>query len=359
MDVTDWLQAFQKEALLSRNKFPPFDTLYLGGGTPSLLSAGELGTLLETVRREFLFTSLPEITLEANPDDATMERFMAWHALGINRISLGVQATENEHLTFLGRRHTVGQTFKAMETIKNSGFCDLCIDLIYGLPGHEEGAWVKSLEQILAFQPDHISCYQLTPAEDTPLGRQKARGRLTMPDEEEERRLFLAASRFLEDRDYFHYEVSNFAKEKEGSVTKHESPLQKDPFEASSVCRHNLKYWTRAPYLGLGPSAHSFQENVRWWNARSIESYREALDSGLQPLEGRETLTKDQERLERLSLLLRTRKGVGREDLDSFPNTEEVLPRLLREGYLEILSDRVVPTKKGFLVADGLPLLFL
>jgi len=358
--IARWLRAVAAEASLHAGIFSGFDTCYLGGGTPSVLSVQELGTLLETLRGHGRLVPDAEITLEANPDDVTPDKLRRWRDLGINRVSLGVQSLEDGSLKLLGRRHNAGQAVRAMEAVRDAGFDSWSADLIFGLPGQTPGAWEGELERLLSFLPDHVSCYQLTLAPGTPLQRLLECGRLTMPGEEEERGLFLAASRRLEDHGYVHYEVSNFCKRLDsGESGNVRAAGTRVPEDLSRACRHNLKYWGRRPYLGVGPSAHSFQGNERWWNPRSLDRYCEALETGHPPEEGRETLTPEQERMEAVSLAFRTRGGIARHELLSFPGAGAPLARLLQEGLLEEAGDRVVPTRQGFLVADRLALPFL
>jgi len=370
--IARWLGALAVEASLHAGSFPGFDTLYLGGGTPSLLSVQELGALLETLRRRFPTSPDAEISLEANPDDATPEKIRAWRALGVNRVSMGVQSLEERHLGLLGRRHNAAQALKALERVQAAGFASWSADIIFGLPGQAPGELAQELERLLSFGPPHVSCYQLTPARGTPLQRILESGRIVLPGEEEQRGLFLAASRLLEDRGYLHYEVSNFCRRPGGAGARDlcrpgaahgcgDAPAtgMQASERTSHACRHNLKYWTREPYLGLGPSAHSFRGNERWWNPGSLDRYCRALEGNRASAGGRETLTTEQERLEALSLGLRTRSGILKRELLSFPGAGEALPRLLRDGLLEETGERVAPTPHGFLVADRLPLLFL
>jgi putative oxygen-independent coproporphyrinogen III oxidase len=350
--VTEWLQAVDQEATLYKDRFSLFDTLYLGGGTPTLLAMDEMARLVGILRGHFSFCPDGEISLEANPNDVTLEKLLFFRDLGFNRISLGVQSMDDRELAFLGRRHTARQAAYAMERIRESGFPGFGVDLIFGLPGQTEAEWRRTLQKTLAFSPDHISCYQLTVSEGTPLWKMCEAGLFTMPDEERERSLFLTTSEVLEGRGFAHYEVSNYARMPESG-----------PQEASGknplVCRHNVKYWERTPYLGLGPSAHSFQGDTRWWNHRSVRKYCQDLNRGRRPVQGSERLSDEQAELERLSLQLRTKAGTAIRDLRDYEKADRVLPGLLEAGLLEVIGERAVPTREGFLVADRLPLLFL
>jgi len=339
----EWLRALDMEAALYTDRFCSFDTLYLGGGTPSLLTEKELRLLMESLCGHFCIARDAEVSLEANPDDMTAGKLHTYKELGFNRISLGVQSMDDGDLRFLGRRHTASGAARAMDLIRNSGDFRLGIDLIYALPGQTETGWKGTLQKALAFSPDHVSCYQLTISKGTRLWDMKEGGMISPLDEESERSLFLATSQILEEQGFAHYEVSNYAR----------SGMDRN------ACRHNLKYWERVPYLGLGPSAHSFRGNLRWWNHRSVSQYCQDLDRGRRPIQGSERLSEEQASLERLSLRLRTKAGIPIKELHDYQDSERVLPELLRAGYLEVVGERAVPTREGFLVADRLPLLFL
>ncbi len=343
--IPNWLAALEKEAGVYNDRFGPFDTLYIGGGTPNLLDAPQITALLDCLRRHFSFSPDTEVTLEANPDDLTPEKITLYKDLGVNRLSLGVQSFADGELAFLGRRHHARQTVQALEATRAAGFANLSLDLIYGLPGQSLENWTKTLEQALSFQPEHLSCYQLTYAEGTPLGRRKARGEVAAATEEEERNFFLCTSRFLEERGYLHYEISNFAR-------------KSGPGRAPCYSRHNRKYWRHVPYLGLGPGAHSFQDGVRWWNVSSVEQYCQSLAQGKAPVEEREVLSAEQLRLEALYLGLRTREGVPLDLLRQTPGWENILGELKKAGLIKVSPDRVVPTLEGFLLSDRLPLWF-
>jgi oxygen-independent coproporphyrinogen-3 oxidase len=357
--IDAFLAALDQEARLYRDQFPAFDSLFLGGGTPSWLGEAQIGELMKTLRRHFSFATDSEITLEANPDDITADKLARFRDLGINRLSLGVQSFDEAELRFLGRRHTAKQTEAAIDLIRAAGFTNLGLDLMYGLPGQSLDAWLKTLEQALSFAPEHLSCYQLTieagetpapqetPALRTPLARRAARGEISLPDEETQREFFLLTAQFLKDRGYLHYEVANFARQgpQAGGLCHY-------------CCRHNLKYWTRTPYLGLGPGAHSFQAGRRWWNFSSVGDYCSSLHAGAAPVAGTETLTPEQIRLEKLCLGFRTREGVSLETIREKPGGEAILAELTQAGLVRVDLDRVMATDSGLVVADRLPLWF-
>ena len=335
--VPVYLEALERETRLYQGRFATFDTLYLGGGTPSLLSGPQLTALIETLHRHFSFAADTEITIEANPDDLYPEKLALLRDLGINRLSVGVQSLDDAELRFLGRRHPARQAEQALKWARDAGFDNLGVDLIYALPGQEDGAWCRTLKTALGFQPEHLSCYQLTLSPDTPLGQRQIRGEFAPPAEEAQRRLFLLTSRFLEAQGYRHYEVANFAR---GEARR---------------SRHNLKYWQHDPYLGLGPGAHSFDGSRRWWHHASLDCYFQALTRGQAPVAGEETLTPEQLRLEACMLGLRTREGLPLKSLSPSVRTQ-ALPRLTQAGLMKVHRGRLLPTRKGLLLADRLPL---
>ena len=338
--ISAYLATLDAEARLYRDQFPAFDSLFLGGGTPSLLDGAQLAELMKNLRRHFNFPPDSEITIEANPDDLTADKLTLFRDLGINRLSLGVQSFDEAELRFLQRRHTARQTGRALSLIRAAGFTNLGLDLMYGLPGQTLDAWTNTLKTALSFNPEHLSCYQLTVADETPLGQRVAAGQVRLPDEETQREFFLLTANFLTARGYLHYEVANFAREEK------------------YVCRHNVKYWTRTPYLGLGPAAHSFLAGRRWWNVSSVEQYCSSLSAGGAPVAGEESLTPAQIRLETLSLGFRTQEGVSLETIRKQSGADAILSELELSGLVRVDHDRVTATLDGLVVADRLPLWF-
>jgi putative oxygen-independent coproporphyrinogen III oxidase len=335
-----WLSALLKEMDQYRDVFGIFDTLYIGGGTPTVLSHTVLTSLFQELHRQFSFNDNIEITIEANPDDITPEKLALLKSLGVNRLSIGVQSFNDEELTLLKRRHSLKGTEEALRWVNESGFTNFGIDLIYGLPGQTVEGWISTLQKALAFHPTHLSCYQLTIEQTTPFGKMLEQGNLQGCTEKQGRNFFLTTSKFLGENGFVHYEISNFAKGNE--------------FRS----RHNCKYWQHIPYLGLGPGAHSFQGGIRWWNCKSIKDYCDKLKKGSQPIAESEVLSHEQLRLEKLFLGLRTCDGVT---LDvAFPEFpyNELLHDIKKTRLLSIRNNRLIPTKKGFLMADRLPLLF-
>jgi oxygen-independent coproporphyrinogen-3 oxidase len=328
-----------------RNGFNSFDTVYIGGGTPSLLSPQQLENILVRILGNFDLVSDSEITVETNPADLNRSYLESIREIGINRINIGVQSFDQKVLNFLGRRHSLMQALSAVEASRKAGFHNIGLDLIYGVPGQSIDSWLDTLKQTVAFSPEHLSCYQLTLEPKTPLGKRYQAGEFSIPGEELQYEFFMKTSQFLEGAGYIHYEVSNFARGTE------------------LASRHNQKYWDHSPYLGLGPAAHSFQDNQRWWNHRCLDQYLAAINAGNLPIEETETLTMEQLRLEALYLGLRTKKGVCLQDFknryhcDLFTEKKKMLDKLQEEGFISIQEGHLYPTQTGLAVADSLSLI--
>lgn len=334
-----WLDALKREAALYKHFNGPFDSLFLGGGTPTVLSPSQLESLTKGLFAGFPFTDTTEFTVEANPDDLTPRMLAVLKDLGVNRVSLGIQSLQDQDLAFLGRRHSAYQAEKALALVRQAGFKTMSADLMYALPGQSASSWFRTLRRALTFEPDHLSCYQLTLERHTPIGRMVAEKKLKRAGVEEERELFLATSEFLEQAGYLHYEVSNFAR-------------------PGHLCRHNLKYWDRSPYLGLGPAAHSFDGCARWWNTRSIQRYHQRLSFDRPPIAGKEILSEQNRFMEGLLLGLRTKQGIAVDMLSRVPELGSRVKHLEESGLVIIREGRVLPTREGLLYADGLPLVF-
>jgi len=340
--IPRFLKALFKEIDVYREEFSGFDTLYLGGGTPSLLALHQIEALLEKVHKTFTILGAAEITIEVNPADWKKNDLKALQGMGINRINIGVQSLNENELTLLGRRHNRGQAISALEDAQAAGFTNIGIDLIYDLPGQTLAGWQETLNQALDFAPDHLSCYELEIKPGTPLGQRYELGEFPYPSQDLMREFFMRTSEFLEFSGYIHYEVSNFAKGME------------------RASRHNRKYWDHTPYLGLGPSAHSFKAGRRWWNHSSVRQYLDDLAKDRMPVEGSEELTNEQLHTEALFLGLRTKQGIDLErhklryGHDLMQEKGPVLEQWGREGLIEIEGGFVRPKRAGMAVADGL-----
>jgi oxygen-independent coproporphyrinogen-3 oxidase len=337
----------------------PFDTVYFGGGTPSLLPGEDLARVLDACRAHLPLATDSWAFLEANPEDVTVGACAAWRALGVRTLSLGVQSFSDDALRFLGRRHSAEEARAAVEATQAAGFDTVSVDLIFGLPGQTREAWRRELETAVALGPGHLSCYQLTIHARTRFGVAAKRGQLSELPEGDQAALFELTHRLLPEAGYSAYEVSNFARRGD-----HES-------------RHNRKYWDHTPYLGLGPSAHSLAAGGatspgpagrRWWNERRTPRWEGRIAAGERPVEAEEALGPRELATEAVMLGLRTTAGI---DLDGFAArygfdllaaNEALVARLVAEGHLvvhESVEHRwLVPTVSGLAVADGLAAAF-
>jgi len=308
-----------------------FDCLYLGGGSPSLLGSEDLQAVKKIIE-PFKFSAKTEFTIECNPEDVSPEKVKIWLDAGVNRISLGVQSFNDRFLTeSLNRTHLAKDNFYAVETILKAGL-SLSLDLIFGHPGQSVDEWAGDLDKAALCGANHISAYILTPAPGTALADALKNGTSPrLPSEALISDLFLLTNEALKIRNFTRYEVSNFAKN-------------------GSTCRHNLKYWRRTSYLGLGPSAHSFDGTRRWGNLSSIRRWATALERSQTPVDFIEDITKEQAIMERIMLGLRLVEGFPVDLLKPTQNIDE----FIKDGYLFLDGANIKPTEKGLLMSDFL-----
>ena len=309
------------------------ETLYLGGGTPSLLPALDLARLLTSLFHAFGSTpsfDAVEVTLEANPEDVTPERVQAWRAAGINRVSLGAQSFDDRVLQWMHRSHDATRIGAAVGDLRAGGIDNISLDLIFALPADLRRDWGRDLDHALALRPTHLSLYGLTVEPRTPLDRWISRGATQLPADDRYAEEYLLAHDKLSAVGYQFYEVSNAAR---------------DGFRS----RHNSAYWSGEPYLGLGPAAHSFDGRTRRWNLSAWEAYRRAITEGRSPIESEEVLTAEEQELERVYLALRTSDGLA---LSNFPTFQ--LSGWVAEGWAVEEGGRVRCTPEGWLRLDGL-----
>jgi putative oxygen-independent coproporphyrinogen III oxidase len=309
---------------------PEIETIYFGGGTPSRVSPAAISRLLDRIAGDRSISSDAEITLEANPEDVTQPAATAWRRAGVNRVSLGAQSFDPAVLRWMHRTHTADQISVAVETLRQAGIIDLSLDLIFGLPADLGRDWTADLDRAFALEPDHLSLYGLTVEPHTPLGNWVGRGQVRAVDEDKYAEQFLFAHRMLVARGYEHYEVSNAAR-------------------PGHRARHNSAYWRRAPFIGMGPSAHSGFGPERRWNLREWTAYERALSSGQSPIEGRELLDMSAVELEELYLGLRTTEGLAAERV-----AHKVREGWARSGWAVVTSDRISLTPEGWLRLDAL-----
>ena len=317
----------------------PTPTIYLGGGTPSLLPPEAIAELLTSLHDAFparmsptRFASLSqfEVTLEANPEDVTPSAAAAWRKAGVNRISLGSQSFDDRVLKWMHRVHDAARIGLAVKTLRAAGFDNISLDLIFALPAELERDWHRDLANAAALEPDHLSLYGLTVEERTPLARWVSRGAASSPDDDRYADEYLLAHERLGVAGFEFYEVSNAAR-------------------AGRISRHNSAYWTGRPYRGFGPAAHSFDGTRRYWNRRGWEDYRNAAKAGERIVESEEVLSEDQRALERVYLGLRTREGLP---ATAVPNDRRAA--WIGAGWANESDGRVRLTADGWLLLDVL-----
>ncbi len=312
---------------------PPADTVFFGGGTPTLLPAADLVGLLRTVDKELGVAPGAEVTTEANPDSVTPDSLRELRDGGINRISFGMQSAVPGVLRVLDRTHDPEGVPRAVEWAREAGFDQVSLDLIYGTPGETLDDWHTSLEAALATGPDHVSAYALIVEDGTALARRVARGVVPSPDDDDLADKYLLADELLGAAGYSWYELSNWSR------------------DAGSRCRHNLLYWRGGDWWGVGPGAHSHVGGVRFWNVRHPAASAERLAAGVSPALGREVLDEETRRVERVLLETRLVDGLPVAVLDDAGRS--ALAALEDNGRVAVLDDRVVLTQRGRLLADA------
>lgn len=301
---------------------PPATSIFVGGGTPSMVPPGELVAVLERIPR----TRGAEVTVECNPDDVTEALVATYRAGGVTRLSFGVQSTSAHVLRALGRAHDRANVVRAVELARGAGFESFNLDVIYGAAGETPADWQATLDDVVALGPPHVSAYALTVEAGTPLAADPARH----PDDDDQADKYLAAVETLARAGYEHYEISNWA-------------------QPGHECRHNLLYWTMGEYQGIGCAAHSHRHGRRFWNLRTPDRYLEAVGTGETVVAAGEELAPDERALEALQLSLRTRHGVPAGALDA-----GALPGLVAAHPTD--PDRLVLTTRGMLLANEVAL---
>ena len=273
------------------------DTIFLGGGTPSLLESKYIESILKSIQTKYDLSSVTEFTLEANPGEAPKDRLKEFRNLGINRLSMGVQSLEPDLLKFLTRIHSVEQVFETYDNARSIGFDNVSFDLIYSIPGQTWDIWERDINRIIDLEPNHISAYTLTLEKGTDLFRLVKDKKVRMAENEITGEWFLKTHQLMESNGYLSYEISNFS-------------------QPGFECRHNLHYWKIHPYLAFGPSAHGFDGTNRWNNSRSLDLFLQQIESGDSPISIIETLTEKDKLNELIGFGLRMNDGI---DLKKIP----------------------------------------
>lgn len=308
-------------------------TVYIGGGTPSLLGPGALSAFAERLAARADLAPDVEWTAEANPESLTAELAADWRAAGVNRVSLGVQTFHEPALRWMGRMHGPGGAIAAVDAARRGGLRNISVDLIFGLPSRLGRDWADDLERVIGLDPAHVSLYGLTAEQNTPLGRWVRDGREVLADEDRYADEYLLAVERLTGVGFEHYEVSNFAR-------------------PGLRSRHNSAYWSGASWIGLGAGAHSFLGGVRWWNERDWARYRSRVLEAGSARAGEERPEDGAGALERAWLALRTDAGVARGDLS--PAQRDLVEQWLKQGWAAPVGERVRLTAEGWLLLDRL-----
>ena len=315
-------------------------TIYFGGGTPSILAPEAINKMLQAIKTHYAISSDPEITLEANPDDITAEKARAWKRMGINRFSIGVQSFADENLQWMNRAHDASQSIQCIQTIREAGFDNFSIDLIYGTPGQTQQGWIKDLEKAIEMKIPHLSCYALTVEEGTALHHMIGSGKKEKISADEQAERFEALVQLSSLAGYTHYEISNLAL----------------PGKES---KHNSAYWEGKPYLGFGPSAHSFSGTKRSWNIADNLKYSQSIEAGILPHE-EETLREIDQLNEYIMTSLRSIKGMEKEIIktrwgnDKLQIISTAIEQFIRSGKIMSTENAWVLSGEGRFFADGI-----
>jgi putative oxygen-independent coproporphyrinogen III oxidase len=312
---------------------PEVSTIFVGGGTPTVLPPDDLGRLIAVVSDRFGLAKDAEVTTESNPESIDAAGLYKLRELGFNRISFGMQSVVPHVLTTLDRTHSPGRPQQAIAEAKAAGFANTSLDLIYGTPGESAADWRASLDAALAASPEHISAYTLIVEEGTRLAARIRRGELPPPDDDDLADKYLIADERLARAGYRAYEVSNWS------------------ISSATRCRHNLGYWRSDHWWGVGPGAHSHVGGVRWWNVRHPRAYASRLADGLSPAQAREVLTPEDRRVERILLELRLADGLTTSLLTSTERGR--LADLCARGLAVVEDRKLILTRNGRLLADG------
>ena len=315
------------------------DTIFIGGGTPSLISPDLIEKLLIKLSDHYNLEDVEEITIEANPGEAPSDNLKAFYDLGINRISIGVQSLQKEILKFLSRNHSSEDVFNTIKNAKKAGFNNINCDLIFNIPGQQKCIWKDDLNSIIELDIKHISCYSLIVEKNTKLFQLVNKKTVMMPNDDKSAEIYKWTQDQLKDKNFIQYEVSNWAK-------------------SDSECIHNMHYWKIEPYFAFGPSAHGFDGKKRYWNVRSLDGYIKSIENNKSPIESSELLSKKDIVNELIGFGIRTRKGV---ELNKIPNSfKQSVYNSIKSNhkkwgkYFILNKDNLKLSKRGFCFADAI-----
>ncbi len=313
-----------------------FDTIFFGGGTPSVLTEKQVEKILSAINKYYNLDENIEITIECNPGEISYEKLKNFRQIGVNRLSIGFQSFNEKTLKFLGRLHSSDQSISTFNNARKAGFENINIDLIYDIPKQKLKDWKNDLFLGTSLEPEHISAYSLTVEKNTALHSMVKSKTVFMPSEELDKKMFLETISYLENKNFSHYEISNFSKK-------------------DKQCNHNLHYWRLDPYLAFGPGAHGFDGIKRWWNKKSIDYYIEKLENNFLPIESEEILSNKNSFNETIMNGLRLIEGANIKKLNSYLDADIITylePHMKKWPYIKINDKFLIIKKEGLLFAD-------
>ena len=337
-----YIDALCTELILKKTILQNIRTVYIGGGTPSVLPQESFHQIFTCLNKHCSLMNGAEVTVEINPGTTENDTMRFLHSLGVNRISIGVQSFIQNELKTIGRVHTVKDSFKCISLVRQSGIENISLDLLYGIPGQTKKTWDQTLSHAVKCSPFHLSTYELTPEKNTPFYRllrfttgKNPANHFVMPDEKVILSMYNSAIDYLAESGYEHYEISNFA-----------YPAKR--------CTHNLNYWNRGDYIGAGPGAHSFIKETRLMNVKNIQGYISQIENGIIPEVVVQTVTEQEAVRERIFLALRKTEGLR---LDNSERVSAALltacAEMIRGGFLEKTDGRLKLTRKGIAVSNS------
>ncbi len=328
--ISEYIEALLLELSYRRDIEPTIKTLYIGGGTPSILDKTQIQRLLDSIRNNYRLDERCEITIEANPFTIDYDKSQFLYQVGINRLSLGIQSLNNWELKKLGRAQDPYHAIAAVSNAKRAGFSNISVDLLYGIPGQKNSQWTETLHRTIDLEVQHISIYELTLTRGTELYNLVNKGLLTMPEEELIEEMYFNALEILNEAGFVQYEISNFAL-------------------SGFQCLHNLNYWLRGRYMGFGAGAHSFEGEHRMSIVTDVSKYIDSLRNNNIPMDSIWHLTEQDTLREKLFLGLRMAGGI---DKDIIINRSSVIEELLSLGLIEFEQNKIKLTRKGMLLAN-------
>jgi len=335
----EYFQALLREIRMYSSQKINVDTIFIGGGTPSIMFDGCIATLISEIRKSFVVDADVEITIEANPNSVTATKAQEWKEAGVNRVSIGLQTSNEKVLKLIGRTHSTKDYINAVEMVRNAGISNINTDILVGLPRQKMSHLKHTLKLLTKMQCSHISVYSLILEEDTPLYSMVVNNEVKLPKEEKAVTMYDFAYRYLKEQGFTRYEVSNFAK------YGHE-------------CKHNLHTWQMREYLGFGAGAHSYFKGIRYNNYSSIEKYIDKVKSDSKPVELSEKISTQEAFEETIMLGLRTKYGVDTDDIkarykiDLLKTKQETINYLISKGLINLVYNRIIATDEGMQVLN-------